>query len=169
MSVVYEFTADLDFFRTAFARYAQQRPHRLRNIAVLGVSALVLACAWIYARASNAAWVLIPQMALICGIAGGIAGFAIAKIMLPIRLKRSPNYGAKITATLNEDGLTAVEPQAQANLKWAAFTRVVRFPDGLLFVRGRVIRWLPDSALRDATPADALAFVRSKTQVVDVG
>jgi hypothetical protein len=169
MKLVYEFVADLDFYRTAFARYGRQRPHRLRNAAVLGSSALVLAGAWIYARASHAVWVLIPQLALICVVAGGIAGFATGKILLPIRLKRAPNYGAKITTTLDEDGLTAVEPQAQANLKWAAFTRVAHFPDGILFVRGRVIRWLPDSALQNATPAEASAFVRAKINVVDVG
>jgi hypothetical protein len=168
MKVVYEFAADLDFYRTASARYARQRPHRHRQMITFASSAFVVACAWIYARASHAAWVLIPQMALICGIAGGTGGFAVAKIMLPIRVKRAPNYGATIAATLDEDGLTAVEPQAQTNLKWAAFTRVAHFSDGILFVRGRVIRWLPDSALQNATPEEAVAFVRTKTNVVDV-
>jgi len=169
MKISYEFVADWDFHRTAFARYGRQRPNRLRNSLILALSALVLACAWMYARATNASWVSIPEFALTCGIAGGLIGFATSKILLPIRLKRTPDYGAKITATLDEDGLTAAEPQAQAILKWAAFTRVAHFPDGILLLRGRVIRWLPNSALQNATPAEALAFVRSKTQVFDVG
>jgi hypothetical protein len=169
MKIIYEFVVDLDFYRTALSRYARQRPHRHRQMIIFGASALVVACAWMYARAINAAWVLIPEMTLICGIAGGIVGFSIAKIMLPIRLKRAANYGATITATLDEDGMSVVEPQAQASLKWAAFTRVALFADGTLFVRGRIVRWLPNSALQNATPEEASAFVRSRTRVVDVG
>jgi hypothetical protein len=169
MQISYEFVADWPFFRTAFARYRRQQPHRLRNALVMAAAAGVLACAWMYARATNALWISIPEFALIGGISGGIGAFAASKILAPIRTKRLPGFGAKITATFDEDGVTAAEPLAQASMKWAAFTRVVRFPDGILLLRGRVIRWFPDSALQNATPADALAFVRSKTPVTDVG
>ncbi len=169
MQLSYEFVADWGFYRTAFARYRQQRPHRIRSALILLAIAGVLACAWMYAHATHAFWGVIPELALVGGISGGIAGYVASRIVTPIRTKRMPGFGSTITATVDENGLTAAEPQAQASLQWAAFTRVVRFPDGILLLRGRVIRWLPDSALQNATPADALAFVRSKTQVVDVG
>jgi hypothetical protein len=84
-------------------------------------------------------------------------------------MKRSPGYGDTVTIVLDDDGFHAQAPNEQSNLGWAAFTRVARFPDGILLLRGRVIRWLPDSALRDTTPGEALAFVQSKTTVVAVG
>jgi hypothetical protein len=62
-----------------------------------------------------------------------------------------------------------VEPNAQATFAWAAFTGVARFSDGILLMRGRIIRWLPDSALQNSVPEEALAFVRSKIEVVEIG
>jgi hypothetical protein len=82
---------------------------------------------------------------------------------------RAPNYGATVTITLDDNGLHATEPHAQVCLAWAAFTRVVRFADGILFVRGEIARWLPDSALQNVTPEVALAFARSMTEVATVG
>jgi len=163
MSISYSFVADWAFYRTAFARYRRQAPNRHRKLAVISLVALALACAWIYARATHAFWGAIPEFTLVGGIIGGIVGFIIGKLLLPIRLKRSPEFGTKVTVVLNDEGLIASGPDVQTTLNWPAFTRVARHSDGILFLRGRVLRWLPDTALQNATPEEATSFVRSKT------
>jgi hypothetical protein len=169
----YSFVANWDFYRTAFARFRRQKSKRHRTIAVSIVIAAALLLAWIYGRSSDAVWTYIPKFALIGGVIGGVVGgataYALGRILLPRRIKRSPNYGATVAVTLDGEGLHATEPHAQVSLAWAAFTRVTRFKDGILFVRGSVIRWLPDTALQNATPEEVVAFVRSKTDVAIVG
>jgi len=169
MMVSYSFIANWSFYRTAYDRYGRQKPHRYRKATFLTVigAALLLAC--VYGRSSGALWTPIPELALIGGLSGGAGTYAAARFLLPRRIKRSPNYGATITVRLDDDGLHGSEPHAQASFHWAAFTRVVRFTDGFLFLRGNVMRWLPDSALTNATPEEALAFVRSKTEVAIFG
>jgi hypothetical protein len=169
----YSIVTNWDFYRTAFARYRRQKPNRHRTIAVAIVVAVALLLAWSYGGSSGAAWTPIPKFALIGGVVGGVVGgataYALGRILLPRRIKRSPNYGATVCLTLDGEGLHATEPNARVSLAWAAFTCVTRFEDGILFVRGRVIRWLPDSALQTATPEEVLSFVRTKTEVVVVG
>jgi hypothetical protein len=173
----YSFVANWDFYRTAFARYRRQKSKRHRAIAVSIVIAAALLLAWIYGRSSDAVWSYIPKFALIGGVIGGVVGgvvggatvYALGRIFLSRHIKRSPNYGATVAVTLDGEGLHATEPHAQVSLAWRAFTRVTRFKDGILLVRGSVIRWLPDTALQNATPEEVVAFVRSKTDVAIVG
>ena len=167
--VSYSLVADWTFYRTAFARYRRQKPNRHRTTVCMAVIAAALLIAWVYGRSSGAAWTLIPESALVGAVVSGAATYALARALLPRRIRRLPNYGVSIAISLDDAGLRASEPHAQASFEWAAFTRVARFADGFLFVRGRVIRWLPDSALTNATPEEALAFVRSKTEVVVIG
>ena len=114
-------------------------------------------------------WYAIPEFALIGGFGGGAIGFIVARTALRMRVKRSPEYGTAIAIVLNDEGLSATEPQAQAKLLWSAFTRVVELPDGILLLRGKVVRWLPHSALQNASPSDAVSFVRSRANIVSVG
>jgi hypothetical protein len=151
---------------TAFARYRKQRLDRLRNILIALAVVAVLVLAWC-GRSVSARWTSIPESALVGGVVAGVAVYVLARILTPIRIKRSPGYGATVTVILDDDGFHAEAPNEQARLAWAAFTRVARFPDGILLLRGRVIRWLPDSALQNATPGEALALVRSKTTGCD--
>lgn len=153
----------------AFARFRRQRPTGYRRLLVMSVVVLVLAAAWIYARATDAFWVAIPEFTLVGGTIGGLGGFIIGKLLVPGRIKRLPGYGTEVHTVLNDEGLLASDANARTTLKWAAFTRVVRFPDGIMFLRGRVLRWLPDSALQDATPEEATAFVGARTTLVEIG
>ena len=164
--VSYSFTTDWNFYRAAFNRYNRQKPNRYRNIVVATVLFLILLPAWAYGRSSGAIWTPIPEIALVGGVSGGAAALFVAKIMVPRRIKRSPGYGVTVTVRLDDEGLHTTEPHGHSSLDWAAFTRVARFPDGFVFARGRVIRWLADSALTNGTPEEALEFVRSKTKVV---
>ena len=163
--VSYSFIANWSFYRTAYDRYGRQKPNRYRRATFLTVIGAALLLAWVYGRSSSALWTPIPGLALIGGVCGGIVAYASTRVLLPLRVKRSPGYGVTIIVNLDEAGWHGKEPHGQASLDWAAFTRVARFADGFLFLRGRVMRWLPDSALTNATPEEAVAFVRSKTQV----
>jgi hypothetical protein len=169
MTVSYSIVANWEFYRTALARYRRQKPKRYRAVALASVVAAALLLAWVDGRSSDALWTPIPEFALIGGVLGGATTYASARILLPQRIKRSPNYGATVTITLDDKGLHATEPHAQTSLASAAFTRVIRFADGILFVRGPIARGLPDAALQNTTPEEALAFVRSKTEVAIVG
>jgi hypothetical protein len=121
MSISYKFTADWSFYKTAFARYRRQRPNRHQGLLMLSLIALVVAGAWLYARATCAFWVNIPEFTLIGGIIGGCVGLVVGKIILPARIKRLPGFGSEATVVLNEEGLI---------VNWPSFTRVVRLPDG---------------------------------------
>jgi hypothetical protein len=169
MSIAYAIVADWPFYRTSFARYRQQKGTRWRSIAISGAIAVIMLSAWVYGRSSCAWWTPIPEFSLIGGIIGALGSVALVKILTPIRIRRSPGFGAAVSVTLDDYGLHAIEAHGQTTLAWAAFTRVVRFEDGLLFLRGRIMRWLPDAALKNSTPEEATAFVLGKTDLVHAG
>jgi hypothetical protein len=167
MTFSYSFTTDWNFYRTALNRYRLQKPNPHRTNVVMAVAGVILLLAWIYGRSSHAFWAPIPKFALIGGVVGGTLGYAFTRLFLRFRLKRSPSYGVVVTVTLDDEGLHAAEPHARTSMEWAAFTRVSRLNDGMMFARGRVARWLPDSALQNATPEEVLVFARSKTTVAE--
>jgi hypothetical protein len=167
MSPAYSFVADLSFYRTAFARYRRQR-FSWRPMVLLVSAFAILALAWIYGQKINALWTIVPACAFVGGVAGAATTYSVTKLLWPRRIKRSPGYGGTITVRLDDEGLHAKEMYGEAKLAWAAFNRVVRFSDGLLLLRGNTLRWLPDSALQNSTPEEALAFVRSKSQVFTI-
>jgi hypothetical protein len=167
MSPTYSFVADLGFYRTAFARYRRQHFSWRRTILLISALA-VLGLAWIYGQKAGALWTIVPACAFVGGIVGAAVTYSLTKLLFPRRIKRTPGYGGTIAVRLDDEGLHAKEMYGEAKLAWAAFNRVVRFSDGLLLLRGNTIRWLPDSALQNSTPAEALAFVRSKSQVITI-
>jgi hypothetical protein len=166
MGPMYSFVADTDFYRTALARFRRQQP-LWRRWAPWAAILIALITVYVYARATDAPWVLIPAV-LAGGIVGGAAGGFAVRSWIMRRVRRMPGFGGTITVRLDEDGLHMTEPHGEMNLAWTAFNRVVRVNDGLLLMRGSSVRWLPDSALQNVTSDDALAFVRSRVPVVVV-
>jgi hypothetical protein len=166
MQITYRFKADLAFFRTGLRRCRRQRPNRLRNNAASAVAILALAGSWLYARFTDAPWVGIPESAAIGALVGAVAVLILGRVLLPIRLKKTPGFGAEVTTVIDDSGLLASGLHEQAKLEWAGITRAVRFADGIMLIRGRVFRWLPDAALQDSTPSEDPAFVPSKTDLI---
>jgi hypothetical protein len=74
----------------------------------------------------------------------------------------------EVTTIVDEVGLAASAGVVSARLGCSAFTRTVYFSDGIMFLRGRVLRWLPDTALTDATPEAATTFVRTRITLIEV-
>jgi hypothetical protein len=169
MIATYNFVANLAFYRKAIARFRRQKVTRRRKFLAFAIVALLLASAWLYAWSTNANWAAIPALTLGGGLIGGALAAILDWALLPSRMKRfSPEYGTEVTIILGEDGLEALATHVREKLEWPAFSEGVRFPDGTMLLRGRIIRWLPDSALKDATPEQVSAFVRSKLRVRDV-
>lgn len=82
MMISYSLVSDLGFYRTASARYRQQRPNRRRTTLITLVLAVILLLTWMYGRATGAVWTPIPEFALIGGIVGGVMTAALARILL---------------------------------------------------------------------------------------
>lgn len=168
MSVTYRFPTTASFYREAFRRYGQQVPHRRRNrwISVLGLA--FITAVWFYAVSSAAPWRGLPEFALIVSITTALVSTVVAPILFVVRVRKLPGINSEITTVLDEVGLSAVGPHEEVKLAWSGVTRAARLPDGMIIARGRVFRWLPDSALVDATPAEATDFVRSRCDLIDM-
>lgn len=168
MTISYNFVADATYLRTALVRFRRQKPHRYRGPLIFGLIAICLAGAWVYARKTNAEWIAVPQFTLIGGLVGGLGGAAIGWLMQSRRLKRTAGQGVTVIVRLSDEEVTTSDAQARTHLRWTVFTRAVRFPDGIILLRGRVLRWLPDAALQDGSPEEATALVRSKLSLAEV-
>jgi hypothetical protein len=59
------------------------------------------------------------------------------------------------------DTEVVVEGPGAGRYPWSVYDRAVSFTDGLLLVRKGGIRWLPNAALTEGTPAEAVAVVQS--------
>jgi len=168
MSVTYRLTVDLAFVRTGLRRYRRQRPHRIRRLILLWLGPVLIAGAWLHAKFTGAPWEELLEYMLIGGAIGGAASTLLARVVLVRLLKRNPEYGTDVTIHLDDEGLVASGAHTQAKIDWPGITRAARLPDGLMLIRGRIFRWLPDAALQDSTPEQATALVRSKTALLDV-
>jgi hypothetical protein len=83
-------------------------------------------------------------------------------IILKYRLR--PTFGAETTFKMGDNEVVITGPGAGRFL-WNVYDRAVHFSDGILLVRKGGIRWLPDAALMEGTPDDAIAIVRSHLPV----
>jgi hypothetical protein len=86
-------------------------------------------------------------------------------IILKYRLR--PTFGAKTTFSMGENEVVITGPDA-GQFPWTVYDRAVHFSDGILLVRKGGIRWLPDSALTEGTPGEAIEIVRAHLPVRDL-
>jgi hypothetical protein len=83
-------------------------------------------------------------------------------IVLKYRLR--PTFGAETTFRMSDNEVVINGPGA-GRFPWTVYDRAVHFSDGILLVRKGGIRWLPDAALTEGTPGDAIAIVRTHLPV----
>jgi hypothetical protein len=86
-------------------------------------------------------------------------------IILKYRIR--PTFGAETTFKMTDKEVVITGPGA-GQFPWTVYNRAVHFSDGILLVRKGGIRWLPDAALTDGTPSDAIAIVRTHLPVRDL-
>jgi hypothetical protein len=86
-------------------------------------------------------------------------------IILKYRLR--PTFGAKTTFTIT-DNEVVITGTGAGRFPWTVYDRAVHSSDGILLVRKGGIRWLPDAALTEGTPGDAIKIVRAHLPVRDL-
>jgi hypothetical protein len=83
-------------------------------------------------------------------------------IIFKYRLR--PTFGAATTFKMGDNEVVITGPGA-GRFPWSVYDRAVHFSDGILLVRKGGIRWLPNAALIEGTPSEAIAIVRSHLPV----
>jgi hypothetical protein len=164
---VYRFRADAAHYKTVIDRYYGQRAFLLRLPIQYGIVSLAVVGAFLgFKGLSTRTAVGIGILVVVVSTAGLVA---LTKISILLRFKRRGDFGAEATVTVSKEAIVSSGRHAEGKWGWQAYPRSVRYPDGILLMRRGVIRWLPDSALQEGTPADATALVRSKTVMKEVG
>lgn len=164
MSIEYHVKGDSAYFRTVRDRYYQQRPFLLRLTSQFSILGACLILPWIYAWVTDASWKDGAEFGIPVGVLVAVGGLYLTKALILARLGgRGKN--SEGTVILTEEGVTGRGQRGKSLQYWASYPRAVRFSDGVLLLRGGVIRWLPDSALRQGTVEEATALVAAKTHL----
>lgn len=164
MSIEYHVKGDAAYFRTVRDRYYQQRPFLLRLRTQFSVLGACLVLPWAYAWVTDAPWKDGAELGIPVGIVVAVGSLYLAKALILARL-RARGKNSEGTVTLSEEGVTGRGQHGSTLQYWTSYPRAVRFFDGILLLRGGVIRWLPDSALQNGTAEEATALVATKTQL----
>lgn len=159
--LVYKFRADAAYYRTTINRYYRQRRFLLRLPVQYGFISLTALGIFLWNTRSPSRTVL--AIAVVAAVLLMGAMVALTKIGVLYRFKRRADFGAETTVTVSKDGLASSGHRAQGKWGWQAYPRSVRYRDGILLLRRGVVRWLPDAALQEGTPAEATELVKSKT------
>jgi hypothetical protein len=174
MDIAYRILVDRAFLRTALRRYNRQPPDRKRNAAMVAIAVAVLvltAGAWLYASLTQATWLKFAEVAGGSALWGGmVVGWRILFFgtTLARQIRSNPAFGDEVSIVLNDQGLTETGPHARVKIEWSDFTRCVRLSDGVMLSQGSGARWLPHAGLQAETSEKAVAFVRSKVDLIDV-
>ena len=82
------------------------------------------------------------------------------------RFKSSASYGAEISVSLAEEGVSFVTEVGRSELKWAAFARAVAFTDGfLVFTSPRFAYWLANRSLAHGALGDVSRLLQSHVRL----
>jgi hypothetical protein len=164
VSIEYHVKGDAAYFRAVRDRFYRQRPVLLRLTSQFSILGACLILPWVYAWATGASWKEGAEFGIPVGIVIAVGSFYLTKALILARL-RSRGKSSEGTVTLSEEGVTGRGQHGQSLQYWASYPRAVRFFDGILLLRGGVIRWLPDSALQKGSAEEATALVAAKTQL----
>jgi hypothetical protein len=86
------------------------------------------------------------------------------KRLIVLKYRLRPTFGAETTFSMLDNEVVIIGPGA-GRFPWTVYDRAVHFSDGILLVRKGGIRWLPDGALMEGTPGEAIAIVRAHLPV----
>ena len=167
MTLHYRYVFDSAYCKVVIARFYRQRPLLLRLPVQFAIPVAIVIWIWSSWQKMDASW---PNViALACAGAAVIAaGVYLVKIGVLQRLKRIGEFGLEVTITISAQGVTASSSNGRREYAWSAYPRSVRYADGILLMRGGVIRWLPDASLQDGSAEQATDQVRGKTKMRDL-
>ena len=164
MEATYQFTFSEAHLLESFLRYRRQLWWRRPFYAAKGVLAMIILLLAILSVAYG--------FVLGAGVFGAVLGiiflaWPIDAYIIRRRFRKSPFHNAEYIYRLAEDGVHIVSRAEDLRLNWSLFTKVRRFPDGLLMFQGpHLFTWLPDSFITGGSAVDeARELVR--TQVKD--
>ena len=170
MSIEYRFVFDESYLKDSLTHSLAQLPLFLRPS--VQVPALVVAAviSW-WGLAS------IGLESIVVVFVGFVAVVILGRLMMPVlmrsamlrHLKKSPEFGGEVTATLSEAGLDTNAPLSQGIVEWAAIQSAFRHVDGIMLQRGQLKVWLPDAALKGSTSHEATEYVSAKTDLRQKG
>lgn len=170
MEVTYKYRLDEAYLRIVVARYYQQRPWYLRPWGQFAILTALLFCAYLFGERSigtplpEIAMSAIPPAAVLF-----FGGIFLTKWRTIEKFRRRADFGAEVTVSMNEDGLSAEGPHVQGKWTWQAYPQGLRYPDGILLMRTGMSRWLPDTAIQVGTAEMATRLVASKTSLRHTG
>jgi hypothetical protein len=165
--LVYKFSADAAYYKAIIDRYYRQRAFLLRLPVQYGIVSSAIVGAFLgYKGSFTRTAVGIGILVVVLLTASMVS---LTKIGALYRFKRRADFGADVIMTVAKDAITSSGRHAEGKWGWQAYPHSVRYPDGILLMRRGVIRWLPDAALQEGTPANATALVKSKTVMKQVG
>jgi hypothetical protein len=159
--LVYKFRTDAAYYRTIIDRYYGQRAFLLRLPVQYGIVSLAIVAAFLGFKGLFTRTAVGIGMVAVAVLTAGLV--AMTKMSVFYRFKRRADFGAEVIMTVSKEAISSSGRHAKGKWGWQAYPRSVRYPDGILLLRRGVIRWLPDSALQEGTPADATALVKAKT------
>ncbi len=157
--ISYRWRYDTRYYRVAMDRYYRQRPwvlHLWVQFALLWLLSIGI---------STALGGGIDKRSIIWWVLGGVVGVpllvSITKqgVMLKYRLRKS--FGSEASYSMTEAGVAIHGASLGGSYPWSAYSRAVRFSDGILLLRAGIMRWLPDESLSEGTATAATALVES--------
>lgn len=162
MDAIYKFQPDSRYIQTAVTRYREQQPFLYRPVGQFATLILVLLAAALYAHQIAAPWQPVINGVLLLVVL--LTPFSVLFIsrLIHRRLQSRANPNATIIVTLSDSGIHGDGPAATTQLAWQAYSRAVRYSDGIMLLRRGSIRWLPDAALHESTPESATKLVSAK-------
>jgi hypothetical protein len=158
--VTYAWHSDDRYYVTVVNRYYQQVSLPLH----LGVQAASL---WIFTSAVALVSDINVVMRCVSLAASTIISLAFPYLVrrgVVLKYRLRPTFGAETIYKMN-DTEVLITGVGAGRFPWSVYDRAVSFPDGLLLVRKGGIRWLPHEALKEGTPAEAVALVQSHLPV----
>ena len=164
MEAIYKFRVSEDYLLSAMRKYREQnwwyRPFTKYRWIIAAISVTGIICCIYYGSILGA------------GVFGGVLGatildWPIAAWSIRMRLRKSPFHDDEVSVTLTSEGLRTIGKASLSEAQWSTFTKVRRFPDGLLLFRGpHLFNWLPDEAAKEQSMV-RIAEELAKTHVQD--
>jgi hypothetical protein len=159
----YRWCYDAAYYSTVVDRYYKQLPH-IRHPPIQ-YTLLWLGGAVLFSVLSGSPTLEFAGWALLIGAVGVPGLVVLTKQGIVLRYRLRPSFGTHADFLLSEAGITICQKSLHGTYPWTAYSRAVRFPDGILLLKSGAIRWLPDYALQSGTVNEAVTLVRSRMPI----
>jgi hypothetical protein len=159
----YRWCYDAAYYSTVVDRFYKQLPH-MRHLPIQ-YTLLWLGGAVLFSVLRGSPTLEFAGWALLIGAVGVPGLVVLTKQGIVLRYRLRPSFGTDADFFFSEAGITICQKSLHETYPWTAYSRAVRFPDGILLLKPGVMRWLPDYALQSGTVDEAVTLVRSRLPV----